>query len=178
MELPKKKNYLAMLPIDNVFCCFYFLVEEIIQNIDIGVIIFSNMLFKKVRLLWKFISFIICYIFQMVDVDVGICLNSQKNLIVRVLEVDGKVTEDATNFYAPPLQYYKDGISCAGLLIESQTRNSKGFLITKQSFVSEKKKPESIAKVPELSNLSKDNARGEHDQSQQVNQRKTDIAGI
>ena len=118
----------------------------------------------------------------MVDVDVGICLNSQKNLIVRVLKVDRKVTEDATNFYAvgtpPLLQYYKDGISCAGLLIESQTRNSKGFLITKQSFVSEKKKPESIAKVPELSNLSKDNAIEEHDQSQQVNQRKTDIAGI
>ena len=109
----------------------------------------------------------------MADVDVGICTNPQKNLIVRVLNVNGKKTEEAVGT-PPHLQFYKDGMSCAGLLIESQTRNSEGLLITKSSVVEEKKSSESIAnaKGPKVSHLSKDNAREEHDQSQ------TDIAGI
>ena len=99
-------------------------------------------------------------------------------MIVSVLNVDGKDTDESCLFiHVPSLQYYKNGMSNSGLVIDNQTRNSKGFLIIEGSNIIKKEEPEKCAQPPKVSNLNKDNSRQEQHQSDQNKQKKTGTAG-
>ncbi len=99
-------------------------------------------------------------------------------MIVSVLKVDGKDTDESCLFnHVPSLQYYENGLFNCGLVIEDQTRNSKGFLITKGSDIIKKKEPERCAKPPQISNLNKENSKQEQHQSDHNKQKKTVTAG-
>ncbi len=96
-------------------------------------------------------------------------------MIVSVLNVDGKDTDESCLFnHVPSLQYYKNGMYNSGLVIENQTRNSKGFLIIEGSNIIKKEEPEKCAKPPQVSNLNKEQ---EQHQSDQNKQKKAGTAG-